>query len=71
MLTMAVISIVITAPLGAILILALGPLLLETDGIPVDPHAHSSDPDSDDEVEAKGSVRMTIKEKEELHHTRH
>ena len=31
MLTMAVLSIVITAPLGAILILALGPLLLTND----------------------------------------
>lgn len=34
--TMAVLSIVVTAPLGAILILALGPLLLKSDMVDED-----------------------------------
>ena len=53
---MAVISIVMTAPLGAILILALGPLLLTNDGVPADPHA------VDHEEEEDG-----IKEEEDPH----
>ena len=50
-LTLAVLSILITAPLGAISILALGPKLLTSDKLDVGLPEHAEDHDHDEEEE--------------------
>ena len=58
---MAVLSIVVTAPLGAILILALGPMLLETDML-------DKDEEKRFDLEEIGNMERVDEEVDEIKH---